>query len=148
MALSREFIGRAYPPNAVYAVGRAALRAFASSIGDDTPACHDVESARALGHPDLVAPPTFPIVLVWRADDRVARDPALGLDYGRVVHREQRFVHHRPIHAGDELLVHVTVKDIKSVAGSELLVTQQEITTVVGAPVCDATTTLVCRGGT
>ena len=39
----------------------------------------------------------------------VLDDPDVAIDYSRVVHGEQRFTHHRPIVAGDELrgILHV-----------------------------------------
>ena len=53
-------------------------------------------AARALGHADVIAPPTFAIVLTLKAGHQVIMDPELGIDYSRVVHGEQRFVHTRP----------------------------------------------------
>ena len=145
MPLNRSFVGRSYPPTAEYAVGREAIRQFAAALGDQAPACHDPAAARALGHPDLVAPPTFAILLVWRADEQVVRDPELGLDYSSVVHREQQLTHYRPIYSGDALTVQVTVADVRTVMGNDLLVTRDEIATALGEPVCTATTTLVSR---
>ena len=75
----------------------------------------------------------------------MARDPALGFDYDRVLHREQRFAHHRPIYAGDVLTTAVTIVERRSVAGNDLLVTRTEVSTVDGEPVCTAATTLVSR---
>ena len=66
--------------------------------------------ARAHGHPDVVAPPTFAIVLTMQAGNQLIEDPGLGLDYSRVVHGEQRFVYQRPMHAGDVLQVVVAWK--------------------------------------
>ncbi|WP_433226686.1 FAS1-like dehydratase domain-containing protein [Microtetraspora malaysiensis] len=145
--LDPSFIGRTYPPTPAYAVDREKIREFAAAVGADDPACHDVESARALGHPDLVAPPTFAIVLSMRADEQVTSDPDLGLDYGRVVHREQSLTHYRAIHAGDHLTVRVTVVDAKTVAGSDVLVTREDISTTAGEEVCCLRTTLVAGGG-
>jgi acyl dehydratase len=145
MPLDRAVVGRGYRPLDPYGVGRDAIRRFAQAIGESDPACHDVAAATAGGHPDLVAPPTFATVLSLPATERVARDPAVGLDWTRVVHREQRFTHHRPVHAGDVLATFVTVVDAKSVAGNDVLVTRADISTVDGLPVCTATTTLVAR---
>src|SRR3712207_7418691 len=47
------------------------------------PAHHDVEAARALGHADLVAPPTFAIVVAQRADAALIADPEAGIDFSR-----------------------------------------------------------------
>ena len=91
MALNPAFIGKTYPPSQPYLVGREKVREFAVAIGDSNPAYHDVAAARALGHDDVLAPPTFPFVLSMKAMAVAMFDPELGLDYSRVVHGEQRF---------------------------------------------------------
>ena len=146
MALDQAFVGRKYPPTAPYEVGREKIREFADAIGDHNPAYRDVEAARALGYPDVIAPPTFPIILSLRAGAQVAFDPELGLDYSRVVHGEQRFVYARPVRAGDRLTVTVTVESIRSAAGNDLLTTRADVSTVDGEPVLTAYSTLVARG--
>jgi len=145
MPLDPSFVGRSYPPTAPYQVGREKIREFAAAIGDANPAYTDVEAARALGHPDLVAPPTFAIVLSMKASHQVVKDPALGLDYTRVVHGDQRFSYTRPIFAGDELSVIVTVEKIRSMAGSDIITTRGNIVTTKGEAVCSAYSTLVAR---
>jgi acyl dehydratase len=146
VALDQSFVGRKYPPTAPYEVGREKIREFADAIGDPHPAYRDPEAARALGHPDVIAPPTFGIVLSMRAGSQVVADPDLGLDYSRVVHGEQRFVHARPIRAGDVLTVTVTVEDIRAAAGNDLITTRGDVATVDGEPVFTAFSTLVARG--
>ena len=146
MPLDPSFVGRTYPPTAPYPVSLVKVREFADAIGDPNPAYRDRDAARALGHPDVVAPPTFAIVVSMPAAGQVVFDPDLGLDYSRVVHGEQRFVYTRPVHVGDELTVAVTVEDIRSVGGNEILSTRGDITTVGGEPVCVAYSTLLARG--
>jgi acyl dehydratase len=146
VALDQSFVGRKYPPTPPYDVGREKIREFADAIGDQNPVYRDPEAARALGHPDVIAPPTFPIVLSMRAGAQVVFDPELGLDYSRVVHGEQRFVYTRPVRAGDRLTVTVSVESIRSAAGNELLTTRGEVATVDGEPVLTAYSTLVARG--
>ena len=146
MALDQSFVGRKYPPTPPYEVGREKIREFADAIGDPNPAYRDVEAARALGYPDVIAPPTFPIVLSMRAGAQVVGDPELGLDYSRVVHGEQRFVYARPVRAGDRLTVTVSVESIRSAAGNDLLTTRGDVATVDGEPVLTAYSTLVARG--
>jgi acyl dehydratase len=146
VALDQSFVGRKYPPTVPYEVGREKIREFADAIGDPNPAYRDPEAARALGHPDVIAPPTFGIVLSMRAAAQVVLDPELGLDYSRVVHGEQRFVHARPIRAGDRLTVTVSVENIRAAAGNDLVTTRGEVATVDGEPVFTAYSTLVARG--
>lgn len=63
MALNRDFIGRSFPPSDPYEVSRVKIREFADAIGDPNPVYRDQEAAKAAGHPDVIAPPTFPIVV-------------------------------------------------------------------------------------
>jgi acyl dehydratase len=144
--LDSSFIGRSYPSTDPYEVGREKIREFADAIGDPNPAYRDPDAAKALGHPDLIAPPTFAIILSMRASGQVVTDPALGLDYSKVVHGEQRFSYRRPIRAGDRLVVVVTVENVRSAAGNDILTTKGEIATVEGEHVATAYSTLVARG--
>ncbi|MDO8308451.1 MAG: MaoC family dehydratase N-terminal domain-containing protein [Actinomycetota bacterium] len=146
MSLNPEFVGRVYPPAAIYVVGREKIREFAAAVGEANPACTDVAAARALGYPDLVAPPTFGIVLSMRASRAVIFDPDLGLDYTRVVHGEQRFSFIRPIVAGDELLVATTIESIRSMAGNDMIMTRGDVGTASGEAVLTTYSLLVARG--
>jgi len=146
MPLDQSFIGRVYPPTEPYEVGREKIREFADAVGDTNPAYRDPDAAKALGHPDVIAPPTFAIVLTSRAAQQVIMDPELGVDYSRVVHGEQRFAHVRPIHAGDALTVVVSVENVRAAAGNDIVSTKGEVSTVDGEPVLTAFATLVVRG--
>lgn len=146
MALNPEFIGRTYPAGPSYLVGREKIREFARAIGDANPAYLDPEAARALGYDDVIAPPTFAIVLSLEAANAALFDPELGLDYSRVVHGEQSFAYTRPIVAGDELVVTTVIENIRTMAGNDMITTKGTITTVAGEPVAVATSMLVSRG--
>jgi acyl dehydratase len=146
MALDAGLVGRSYPPSAVYEVGREKIAEFATALGDDDPVYRDPEAARAAGHPDVIAPPTFAIVLSLGAGHAVVEDPDVGLDYSRVVHGEQRFTHHRPIRAGDRLVATASVAAVRSVAGNDMLTTRVDLATEDGEPVCTTTSMLVARG--
>jgi acyl dehydratase len=146
MALDRDVVGRSYPPSAVYEVGRGKIAEFATAVGADDPVHRDAEAARAAGHPDVIAPPTFAIVVSLEAAFVVLSDPDVALDYSRVVHGEQKFVHHRPIRAGDRLVATTTIDAVRSVAGNDLLTTRVDLATEDGEPVCTATSMLVGRG--
>jgi acyl dehydratase len=146
MALDASFIGRTYPPTAPYEVGREKIREFADAIGDYNPVYRDQVVAEKMGYPDVIAPPTFPVVLSMRSAGQVIADPALGLDYTRVVHGEQKFVYTRPVRAGDRLVSVVTVENVRSAAGNDLLTTRADVSTVDGEHVVTAYSTLVARG--
>lgn len=146
MPLNPDFVGRVYPPSAPYVVAREKVREFASAIGDANPAYHDVEAAREVGYADLVAPPTFAIILSMRASSVVIHDPELGLDYSRVVHGEQRFSYDRPIVVGDELTVTTTIESIRFAAGNDMITTRGDIATLAGEHVATTHSLIVSRG--
>ena len=146
MSVDPTFIGRVYPPTDPYEVGREKIREFADAVSDPNPAYRDRAAAQALGHSDVIAPPTFAIAVTMRAGHQVIMDPELGIDYSRVVHGEQRFVHHRPIHAGDLLRVVVSVEDIRQAAGNDIVTTKSDVQTVDGEAVLSAYSTIVARG--
>ncbi|PZS06040.1 MAG: hypothetical protein DLM56_01300 [Pseudonocardiales bacterium] len=145
MAFDPSCAGRTYPPSAPYEVGREKIREFATAIGDHSPACRDPAAARRLGHPDVIAPPTFPAVLTFAAGRVAIQDPEVGLDYSRVVHGEQRFVASRPVHAGDVLVGVTSIETARQVAGNDLLTTRCDVSTVDGEHVVTAYSTLVAR---
>jgi acyl dehydratase len=145
MPLDQAFIGRVYPPTAPYEVGREKIREFADAVKDPNPAYREPAAARALGYDDVIAPPTFAIVLTLPAGHQVIDDPELGIDYSRVVHGEQRFMHARPVRAGDVLQVVVSVDNIRVAAGNDLVTTRADVSTLGGEPVLTAFGTLVVR---
>ncbi|ONK12105.1 MaoC family dehydratase N-terminal domain-containing protein [Streptomyces sp. MP131-18] len=145
MALDQSFAGRSYPPTEPYEVGREKIREFAEAIGDANPAYTDPAAARRLGHPDVIAPPTFVFAITYRAAEQVIRDPGLGLDYSRVVHGDQRFAYTRPVHAGDRLAVTSTIESVRSMAGNEIVDVRGDVHDEKGEHVVTAFTKLVAR---
>ena len=145
MPLDPSFVGRTYPPTAPYEVGREKIREFAEAVGDTNPAYTDAEAARALGHRDVIAPPTFPFSLTYRAAGQVVNDPELGLDFGRVVHGDQKFRYTRPIVAGDRLSVTVSIESIKSMAGNDVMTVSGEVLDADGGHVVTSLMMLVAR---
>ncbi|SCF69386.1 MaoC family dehydratase N-terminal domain-containing protein [Streptomyces sp. Cmuel-A718b] len=145
MALDQSFVGRTYPPTPAYEVGREKIREFAEAVGDTHPAFVDQEAARALGHADVIAPPTFVFSITYRAAGVVVQDPQLGLDYSRVVHGDQKFSYVRPVRAGDRLTVTSTIESIKSLAGNDVLDIRGDVHDEAGELVVTAVTKLVAR---
>lgn len=145
MALDQSFVGRTYPPTPAYEVGREKIREFAEAVGDTHPAYVDAEAARALGHADVIAPPTFVFSITYRAAGEVVRDPRLGLDYSRVVHGDQKFSYVRPVRAGDRLTVTSTIEAIKSLAGNDIVDIRGDVHDEAGELVVTALTKLVAR---
>ncbi|MBC6459513.1 MaoC family dehydratase N-terminal domain-containing protein [Actinomadura sp. HBU206391] len=143
MALNRDFIGRTFPPSEPYEVSRVKIREFADAIGDPNPIYRDIDAAKAEGHPDVLAPPTFPIVISLGSP--ALADPELGLNYAMVVHGQQSFSYTRPVHAGDVLVCEATITDIRAAGRNERMDVKTEIKTVEGELVCTAYNVIVER---
>lgn len=146
MPIDQSFIGRVYPPTPQYEVSREKIREFADAIGDDNPLFRDAEAARAAGYPDVIAPPTFAIIVSMSATNQIVDDPDLGLDYSRVVHGDQNFSYRRPLRAGDRISAVAHVDDIYTRAGNDFLVVRAELSTAEGEHVGVAQAMLVARG--
>lgn len=145
MALNRELEGKEYP-GVTYEVGREKIREFAQAVGETNPIYHDPDAAKAAGHPEQLAPLTFPTVLHLRSGPQVVMDPELGLDYSLVVHGTQEFEYRRPIVAGDVLTATPRIAEITAKGPHEFLMIETTMTDAGGELVCVARATLISRG--
>ena len=200
MAINPAYVGRTFEPSEPYEVSRVKIAEFATAVGEPSPLCRDRAAARAAGYPDVIAPPTFAIVVSAAGSsmatfdpglgvnyamivlgepsslcrDRSAAqaagypdviapptfaivvtaattakliaDPGLGVNYAMVVHGEQSFTHSRPLHAGDVVVAQSTIESIKQIGSMTTMATVTEVRTVDGENVCTARSTLVERG--
>jgi len=146
MPINRDFLGRTFPASDPYEISRVKIRDFADAIGDPSPVFRDVAAAQAAGYPDVIAPPTFSILISNEVGQVIIQDPELGMDYSRVVHGDQRFAYTRPVIAGDRLVSVITVEEISSRAGHDFITTRTDITTEAGEPVVRVWCKLVVRG--
>lgn len=111
--LNSSYVGRSLPATEPVTITAESVSAFARSLGitdEATPA------------------PTYLISLTLPASDALIDDPDFGLDFTRVLHREQRFSYLRPVEVGQTVSCTVTVESIKTVAGNELLSLRTEVT--------------------
>ncbi|GAA4843436.1 MaoC family dehydratase N-terminal domain-containing protein [Saccharopolyspora rosea] len=147
MPINRDFIGYTFDSDGPYEVTRGKIREFADAIGDPEPAYRDAAAARELGHPDVIAPPTFAIVASGAAS---ANNPILlpefGLNYRMVVHGEQTFRHRRPIRAGDVLSASGRIAEIRDAGNNELVRIETDLRDAAGDLVCTAVNVIVSRG--
>lgn len=144
--MNPELQGREFAPTAPYLVGREKVREFARAVGSTSPLNQSPEAARAAGYPDVVAPPTFPVVIQEATLAQLLAEPDAGIDFTRVVHGDQRFTYTRPVVAGDELTANLAVTSIKSLGGHSMITAQTTIVDTTGAHVVTAISTLVVRG--
>lgn len=144
--IDRRWIGHRLPPSEL-TIDRARLRFFAQAIGETDPVYTDVAAARAAGHADLPAPPTF----LFAAElDSGAIDQLLallGIALDRLLHGEQGFSLLRCVCAGETVTVHSEISDIYARKGGalEFVVKTSRVLDAQGRPVAELRSTLVCR---
>jgi len=100
------------------------LKFFAKATGETDPVYFDEQAARTAGHPGLPMPPTYLFSLAMAAPAKRGglfdTESGLGVDMARVLHGEQSFTYHAPIHAGDVLTLTTTTSDIYAKKGGAL----------------------------
>jgi acyl dehydratase len=125
-----------------YEVSRLKIMEYAEAIGDPNPVYRDPDAARQAGHPDVIAPPTFAVVVALPASIAAVRDDVPGTGYPVIVHVEQRFEYARPIRAGDVLHAESAVTGIRELRGAVMVTTRTEIRGAGGEQICSAWATL------
>jgi len=144
--LSPDIVGRVYPGRGAHEIRALSITAFARAINDENPAYFDVDAARALGYPNLLAPPTYLVSIAIDEAQQALTDPPVSIDWSRVVHGEQRFKFNRPIVAGDVLTCETAIEAVKSLAGSDFVTTRANFLDEQGTLVANAWSILVVRG--
>lgn len=147
MPVNPELVGRTFPPTSSYLVGREKVREFARATFAEAPQHHDPEAARALGYADVVAPPTFAMVIQDLTLQQLLSVEDSGIELHRLVHAEQRFTYTRPIVAGDELVAQLAITGIRTLGGNAMVTSEATITDTAGAHVVTATSVLLVGGG-
>lgn len=147
MPVNPELVGRAFPPTAPYLVGREKVREFARAVFADDPQHLDPAAARALGYADVVAPPTFAIVVTDATLQQLLGEPDSGIVLQNVLHAEQKFRYSRPIVAGDELTARLSVTGIRAMGTAAMVTSESEITDATGAHVVTTTSILLVGEG-
>ncbi|MFF1538907.1 MaoC family dehydratase N-terminal domain-containing protein [Microbacterium sp. NPDC058269] len=143
MAVNQDLVGREFPPTAPYLVGREKVREFARAVFADAPQHTDLKAARAAGFSDVVAPPTFAMVIQDLTLQQLLGQEDSGIVLARTIHAEQRFTYTRPIVAGDELTAQLRVTGIRMMGGNAMITSEAEITDPAGAHVVTATSVLL-----
>ena len=146
MSVNPELVGREFEPVGPYLVGREKVREFSRAVFATNPIYLDVDAARAAGHSDIVAPPTFPVVVQEHTLAQLLSEPDANIDFSRVVHGDQRFTYTRPVVAGDELTATLSVTSVKSLGAHSMVTSESVMTDSSGAHVVTAISTLVVRG--
>ena len=138
--------GKTYPATDPYLVGREKIREFAHAVKSTNPNNLDVFASQAAGYDDVIAAPTFAVVIQERSLATVLADKEAEIDFSRVVLGDQRFIHARPIVAGDELTSQLTVSSVKTLGAHSMVTFETKIYDIRKELVCTAISTLVVRG--
>lgn len=147
MPVNPELVGRDFAPTAPYLVGREKVREFARAVFATDPQHTDPAAAQALGYADVVAPPTFAMVVQDLTLQQLLGEPDSGIVLQNVLHAEQRFRYTRPIVAGDELTARLSVTGIRTLGGNAMVTSDAEITDAAGDHVVTATSVLLVGEG-
>jgi len=136
---------RAFEKTSPYLVGREKVREFSRAVFASSPVNFSVEAAREAGFADVVAPPSFAIVLQQLTLDQLIGAEDAGIELTHVVHGAQQFTYTRPIVAGDELTAQLSVTSIKTLGGNAMITAESAVHDIRGEHVVTAVSTLVVR---
>ncbi|MFC3639386.1 MaoC family dehydratase N-terminal domain-containing protein [Camelimonas fluminis] len=124
------------------------LKFFLNTIGEKDPVYLDPTAARAAGFRDIPIPPTYMFCLQSLDNPGPNRIlDLLGVDIGRILHGEQKFVYHKAACIGDELVFQARIGSIVDKKGGALTMVAQDIRVEngQGEHIADITNTLVIR---
>lgn len=99
---------------------------FSETVGERNPIHFDKAAAKKAGHPGLLAPATFAIVIDLEAGRTLSRqgEPSalelVNCDFRRLLHGEERYDYGGPIYAGDTLIVETEVTGFEDKKGGAL----------------------------
>ena len=125
--MNAEVEGKVYPPTS-FEVTPARVAAF-----------------RAIFDQSEGVPPTFATVAEFAGFPPLIDDPALGLDFSRVLHGSQEYEYARPLREGEILTATLRIDSIKVKGANGFLAVVMELVGDDGATACTARSTLIER---
>ncbi|MGE0218055.1 fused (3R)-hydroxyacyl-ACP dehydratase subunits HadA/HadB [Mycolicibacterium sp.] len=134
-------VGHHYQMDGTYLVGREKVREYARAVQDYHPAHWDVAAAAELGYSGLVAPLTFTSTPGMSCNRRMFESIVVG--YDTYLQTEEVFEQHRPIVAGDELVIDVELTSVRRTAGRDFITVTNTFTDTAGEVVHTLHTTVV-----
>jgi acyl dehydratase len=134
-------VGHHYQMDGTYLVGREKLREYARAVQDYHPAHWNVAAAAELGYPDVIAPLTFTSTPGMQCNRRMFESIVVG--YDTYLQTEEVFEQHRPIVAGDELVIDVELTSVRRTAGRDFITVTNTFTDTAGERVHTLHTTVV-----
>jgi acyl dehydratase len=109
--IDRSHIGYTTSPSTA-SIDAWRVQLFCKAIGEVDPVYTDLQAARAAGHPACPVPPTY--LKAVEGDHFTSADilRLLQVPLKGVLHAEQSFTHHHPVHVGDIVEVSRQIVDI------------------------------------
>ena len=143
MSVDPDLASREFPPTPPYLVGREKVREFARAVFADAPQHVDVDAARAAGYADVVAPPTFAMVIADLTLQQLLGDPTTGVVLERALPVDQTFRYTRPIVAGDELTGRLRVTRVRAMGDGAMVTSETDVVDADCSPVVTTVSTLL-----
>lgn len=140
---AQDLIGTHYRYPDYFEVGREKIREFAGSVKDDHPAQYDEAAALDAGYQNLVASLTFLAVAGRRVQLDVFTKFDIPINLARVLHRDQKFIYHRPIVAGDRLYFDTYLDSVIESHGTVIAEIRSEVTDADDNPVITSIVTML-----
>src|ERR1700757_16790 len=132
---AKELIGTHYRFPDYFDVGREKVRDFAQAVKDDHPSHYSEASAAEAGYDATVAPLTFLAVAGRRVQMDVFTKFDIPINMARVLHRDQKFLYHRPIKAGDRLYFDTYLDSVIESHGTVIAEIRSEVTDADDNPI-------------
>lgn len=107
-------------------VERGRIRFFSEVLGNTDPIHFDVEAASKAGHPDIVAPPSFLMVIEALASDEIRRRKLVsasalaGCDFRYLLHGDERYEYIAPIYANEDVQMSTRIVDFYDKKGGAM----------------------------
>ncbi len=140
---TQSLIGSHYRASDYFEVGREKIREFAAAVQDDHPSHFSETDAVEAGYESLVAPITFLAVAGRRVQLEIFTKFSIPINIARVMHRDQKFVFHRPIQAHDKLYFDTYLDSVIESHGAVITEIRSEVTDAEGKPVVTSVVTML-----
>src|SRR5271163_3693576 len=136
-------IGTHYRFPDYFDVGREKVREFARAIKDEHPSHYSEAAAAEAGYDSVVAPLTFLAVAGRRVQLDVFTKFDIPINLARILHRDQKFMYHRPIKVGDRLYFDTYLDSVIESHGTVIAEIRSEVTDADGNPVITSIVTML-----
>jgi acyl dehydratase len=140
---AQDLIGTHYRYPDYFEVGREKIREFALAVKDEHPSHYSEESAAEAGYDSTLASLTFLAVAGRRVQLDVFTKFDIPINLARVLHRDQKFLFHRPIKAGDRLFFDTYLDSVIESHGTVIAEIRSEVTDAEANPIITSIVTML-----